>query len=261
MDNVFKISNSFGEVEIYPKLTLIEVKDFMGDIHHNLHIRFDYEEDGARLPYADFTVSFGEYIGMKNCAYIDTNNCSFANEILQSGVATDTGLTKQSGFWEYPLWIFKPEFLSSIGREQYEAYSNEFDKYMSGAYPEEKLPENDNAELLAEDIDTFFRNTADGYEDFYEDDAETKQHISDCIGLGNFDEVRQMVFGVQKECYLSDDEVNPFLTRLDALEKEYGEKYVAKQKPSVKQKLESHKAYIASVPRQQPQIKNDELEI
>ena len=75
MDNSFKISNSFGEVEIYPKLALIDVKDFMGEIHHNLHIRFEYEEDGARLPYADFTVSFGEYIGMKNCAYIDTNNC------------------------------------------------------------------------------------------------------------------------------------------------------------------------------------------
>ena len=39
MDNSFKISNTFGEVEIYPKLALIEVKDFMGEIHHNLHIR------------------------------------------------------------------------------------------------------------------------------------------------------------------------------------------------------------------------------
>lgn len=261
MDKGFKISNSLGEVEIYPKLALIEVKDFMGDIHHNLHIRFDYEEDGARLPYADFTVSFGEYIGMKNCAYIDTNNCRFADVILQSGVATDTGLTKQSGFWEYPLWIFKPEFLSSIGKEQYEAYSKEFDNYVSGAYPEEELPENDNAELFAEDIDTFFRSISGDYEEFFEDESETKQKISDNISLGNFDKVRQMVFGVQKECYLSDDEISPFLTRIETLEKEYDKKCEPKQKPSVKQKLESHKADIASSSRQPPQRKNNELEI
>ena len=197
---------------------------------------------------------------MKNCAYIDTNNCRFADVILQSGVATDTGLTKQSCFWEYPLWKFKPEFLSSIDKEQYEAYSKEFDNYMSGIYPEEEIPENDNGELFAEDLDTFFRNVADGYEEFYEDDAETKQRISDCIALGNFDEVRQMVFGVQKECYLSDDEVNSFLTRLEALEKDYGEKYEPSQKPSVKQKLEFHKSEIASTPKQ-VHSKNTELEV
>ena len=260
MSYVFIINDSFGEVELHPKLDLIEVKDFMGETHHNLYIGFDYYEDGAKLPYADFTVSFGEYIGMKNCAYVDTNNCRFADAILKTGIATDTNLTKQSGFWEYPLWIFKPEFLSDIGKEKYEIYSKEYDKYMSGIYPEEKIPENDNGELFAEDLDTFFRNVADGYEEFYEDDAETKQRISDCIALGNFDEVRQMVFGVQKECYLSDDEVNSFLTRLEALEKDYGEKYEPSQKPSVKQKLEFHKSEIASTPKQ-VHSKNTELEV
>ena len=260
MSYVFIINDSFGEVELHPKLDLIEVKDFMGEILHNLHIRFDYEENGARLPYADFTVSFGEYIGMKNCAYIDTNNCRFADEILQSGVATDTGLTKQSGFWEYPLWIFKPEFLSSIGKELYESYSKEFDKYMGIASPEEEIPENDNGELFAEDLDTFFRNVADGYEEFYEDEAETKQHISDCVALGKFDEVRQMVYGVQKECYLDDDDINHFISRLDALEKDYGEKYVPNQKPSVKDKLKTHKDDIAkTTPTTQNNKKEMEL--
>ena len=27
--------------------------------------------------YCMLTVSFGEFIGMKNCAYIDSNNCDF----------------------------------------------------------------------------------------------------------------------------------------------------------------------------------------
>ena len=260
MSYVFKITDSFGEVELYPKLDLIEVKDFMGEKHHNLYIGFDYEEDGAKLPYADLTVSFGEYIGMKNCAYIDTNNFRFANAILQTGIATETNLTKQSGFWEYPLWIFKPEFLSSVNQEKYEIYSKEYDNYMSGFYPKEEIPENDNGELFAEDLDTFFRNVADGYEEFYEDDAETKQHISDCIALGNFDEVRKMVYGVQKECYLDDDDINHFISRLDVLEKDYGEKYEPSQKPSVKQKLESHKSEIASTPKQ-TYSKSTELEV
>ena len=257
MSYVFIINDSFGEVELHPKLDLIEVKDFMGETHHNLYIGFDYYEDGAKLPYADFTVSFGEYIGMKNCAYVDTNNCRFADAILKTGIATDTNLTKHSGFWEYPLWIFKPEFLSDIGKEKYEIYSKEYDKYMSGIYPEEEIPDNDNGELFAEDLDTFFRNTADGYEEFYEDDAETKQHISDCIALGKFDEVRQMVFGVQKECYLSDDEVNSFLTRLEALEKDYGEKYEPSQKPSVKDKLKKHKEDITKATPTTPNNKKE----
>ena len=259
MSYVFIINDSFGEVELHPKLDLIEVKDFMGETHHNLYIGFDYYEDGEKLPYADFTVSFGEYIGMKNCAYVDTNNCRFADAILKTGIATDTNLTKQSGFWEYPLWIFKPEFLSDIGKEKYEIYSKEYDKYMSGIYPEE-IPDNDNGELFAEDLDTFFRNTADGYEEFYEDDAETKQHISDCIALGKFDEVRQMVYGVQKECYLDDDDINHFISRLDALEKYYGEKYVPNQKPSVKDKLKTHKDDIAkTTPTTQNNKKEMEL--
>ena len=259
MSYVFIINDSFGEVELHPKLDLIEVKDFMGETHHNLYIGFDYYEDGEKLPYADFTVSFGEYIGMKNCAYVDTNNCRFADAILKTGIATDTNLTKQSGFWEYPLWIFKPEFLSDIGKEKYEIYSKEYDKYMSGIYPEE-IPDNDNGELFAEDLDTFFRNTADGYEEFYEDDAETKQHISDCVALGKFDEVRQMVYGVQKECYLDDDDINHFISRLDALEKDYGEKYVPNQKPSVKDKLKTHKDDIAkTTPTTQNNKKEMEL--
>lgn len=258
MSYVFIINDSFGEVELHPKLDLIEVKDFMGETHHNLYIGFDYYEDGAKLPYADFTVSFGEYIGMKNCAYVDTNNCRFADAILKTGIASDTNLTKQSGFWEYPLWIFKPEFLSDIGKEKYEIYSKEYDKYMSGIYPEEEIP--DNGELFAEDLDAFFRNTADGYEEFYEDEAETKQHISDCIALGKFDEVRQMVYGVQKECYLDDDDINHFISRLDTLEKDYGEKYVPNQKPSVKDKLKTHKDDIAkTTPTTQNNKKEMEL--
>ena len=53
------------------------------------------------------TVSFGEFIGLKDSAYIDTNNCRFAQQLLDQGIAVDTGLRKSSGFCEYPLWGFQ----------------------------------------------------------------------------------------------------------------------------------------------------------
>ena len=48
---------------------------------------------------------------MKNCAYIDTNNCDFTDQLLEQGIAQPTGFTKHSGFCEYPLWVFDEEKL------------------------------------------------------------------------------------------------------------------------------------------------------
>ena len=85
--------------------------------------------------YCDLTVSFGEFIGMKNCAYIDTNNCDFADQLLKQGIATKTQFTKKSGFCEYPLWLFEEKDLIEMGEAAYETYCSEYDKYMA-----EKMP-------------------------------------------------------------------------------------------------------------------------
>ena len=90
--------------ELTPHLRLIEVTDFMGEKMHNISLNFTHMEDGAEMPFANFTLNFGEFIGMKDCAYVDTNNCWFADEILKTGIAEDTGLTKISGFCKYPLF-------------------------------------------------------------------------------------------------------------------------------------------------------------
>lgn len=138
-DQVFKVHDiSNNEIDIYPKLLLMEVRDFMGEKHHNIGLAFEYDEEGHRIPFANFTVSFGEFIGMKDCAYIDTNNCYFAKDILNTGIATDTGFTKQSGFWTYPLWHFNREFLSSVDEAKYEEYSREYDEYMKAFEPDEE---------------------------------------------------------------------------------------------------------------------------
>ena len=84
---------------------------------------------------------------MKNSAYIDTNNCWFADEILQTGVAQDTGLTKISGFCKYPLWVFKEEFLEAVDKGVYQQYLNEFDGYMKARMPSEEPDEEPTMEM------------------------------------------------------------------------------------------------------------------
>ena len=38
-------------------------------------------------------------------------------------IAKDTGFTRQSGRWEYPLWVFDEKFLRRSGEEAYDKYS------------------------------------------------------------------------------------------------------------------------------------------
>ena len=115
---ILEITDYFGNpVKLQPRVELYSVRDFMGKEMPGLAIVLD-EIMGApdeMEQYATLTVSFGEFIGLKDSAYIDTNNCRFAQQLLDQGIAVDTGLRKSSGFCEYPLWGFKKEFLEEIG--------------------------------------------------------------------------------------------------------------------------------------------------
>ena len=119
------------EFELKPHLHLVKVTDLINGKMHNIGISFSYKEDGNELPFANFTLNFGEYIALKNCAYVDTNNCWFADEIIETGIASDTGLTKISGYYKYPLWKFDEDFLKSVNEKLYREYSDEYDQYMS----------------------------------------------------------------------------------------------------------------------------------
>ena len=131
MNTTIKIKDFFdNEIEVIPKLFLYSVKDFMGKEMPGLGIQLYIEEDGSHEPYATLTVSFGEFIGMKNTAYIDVNNCNFAHQFLIDGIASDSCFTKHSGYCIYPLWIFTEEFLRDIGEETYKCYSEAYDNYM-----------------------------------------------------------------------------------------------------------------------------------
>ena len=67
------------EVEVTPKIQLYSVKDFMGNDLHGLAVNLDWIDPDTNMlePYGTLTVSFGEYISAKNCAYIDTNKGLF----------------------------------------------------------------------------------------------------------------------------------------------------------------------------------------
>ena len=128
-----KIKDFLGkEVTLRPRLELYSVKDIMGTERPGLSVVLDEVGDTpADLEqYAVLTVSFGEFIGIKNSAYIDTNNCPFANQLLEQGIAENTGLTKTGGFCQYPLWVFKEDFLRGIGSENYEKYAQAYEQAM-----------------------------------------------------------------------------------------------------------------------------------
>lgn len=124
------------EKELMPVLEHYSVHDFMGKEMHGLAIiLFDKNEETGEydIPYTLATVSFGEFIGIKNSAYVDLNNFPFAVDLVEQGYAEESGFTKESGCCTYPLWIFKEEFLKEIGAEKYKVYSDEYDRYMKEA--------------------------------------------------------------------------------------------------------------------------------
>ena len=135
----YDITDFYGRtLPVSPRLGLYAVKDFMGNELPGLAVILDDVTDPT-MPeqYCVLTASFGEFIGMKNCAYIDTNNCEFADQLCKQGLATDTGFYKHSGFCQYPLWEFDEATLREIDNETYQKYSGAYETYMSSMYGDE----------------------------------------------------------------------------------------------------------------------------
>ena len=131
-----------NSVTLRPRLELYSVTDFMGTELPGLAVVLDEvgESTTDLEQYAVLTVSFGEHISMKNSAYIDTNHCHFSDQLLEQGIAEPTGLYKTSGYCQYPLWVFKEEFLREIGGENYQKYAQAYEQYMNPSEDEEPVP-------------------------------------------------------------------------------------------------------------------------
>ena len=120
------------KIRLKPRVELYDTRDYMGKQGPGLAIVLDEvdQKENVTEQYAVLTASFGDFLALKNCAFIDTNNCPFAPQLLTNEIAQDTGYSKISGYCEYPLWMFNEEFLKEIGGEKYELYSGQFDAYM-----------------------------------------------------------------------------------------------------------------------------------
>lgn len=128
-----EITDLFGhKVTVRPRLELYSVSDYMGTEMPGLAVVLDKIGDtpGDTEQYAVLTVSFGEFISIKNSAYIDINNCPFVEQLLSQGIAKQTNFTKRSEFCQYPLWIFRENFLREAGSENYQLYSQVYDDYV-----------------------------------------------------------------------------------------------------------------------------------
>ena len=136
----YEITDFYGRaLSVSPRLGLYSVEDYMGNKLPGIAVILDDVTDPSEPEqYAVLTVSFGEFIGMKNCAYIDTNNCDFAQQLLDKGLASDTGFYKASGFCKYPLWQFEEGTLREIDNEVYQKYSDAYDGYMASMYNDEQ---------------------------------------------------------------------------------------------------------------------------
>ena len=88
-----EIRNFLGEqIQLEPRLGLYRVSDMMGKKLPGLAVFLDELTPAGREPYCALTVSFGKFIGIKNSAYIDTNNCGFAGQLLKPEIAQATAI-------------------------------------------------------------------------------------------------------------------------------------------------------------------------
>ena len=82
----FEIKDYFETpVILEPRVELYTVYDFMGKELPGLAIVLDMPIQGAdeKEQFAILTKSFEEFIGLKNSAYVDINNCPFAPQLLK----------------------------------------------------------------------------------------------------------------------------------------------------------------------------------
>lgn len=111
-----------------PSIGLYSVTDFMGGRKCGLAVKL---KDSDGLPYTTLTVSFGEFIGIKNAAYIDSNNNpkELIDAVVEAGWMQDTGFTKVSGFCTYHLYIFDEQFLETANPDVYQEYREQYEDF------------------------------------------------------------------------------------------------------------------------------------
>ena len=136
-DAVFDQNRFHFELGLYNQVNAAYPSD--ADERNVYGIAIQAFRDGE--PYGTLTVNLPnaitgecEIIGIKNAAYIDTNNFPWADTFLKRGIAVDTGFTKQSGFCEYPLYQFDEGWLKMlnplVADRNYDLYEKKYNEAM-----------------------------------------------------------------------------------------------------------------------------------
>ena len=124
---LFEISEYYtgGKIRLKPRVELYDTRDYMGKQMPGLAIVLDEvdQKENVTEQYAVLTVSFGDFLALKNCAFIDTNgDPDFPVWLIRNGLAIPTGVLQRSGFCEYPEYRFRADRLQELDPDGYASY-------------------------------------------------------------------------------------------------------------------------------------------
>lgn len=135
----FDIMGDDGHIHAYyPNLLLSTFKNEAdGKDGYNLWINLRHlEDDGEIDHFCYLTLNVDELVTPKNAAYVNPVYCNFTDQLLQTGIAVDTGVRKTVGEITYHLWIFEQEFLEDLHSTYYREYSERYDECVASISPE-----------------------------------------------------------------------------------------------------------------------------
>ncbi len=108
MGKKLEFNTSWGKT----KKVELEINYYMNN--HCIYIGLTTGKGANLESFADVTVNL-DGKAPDYCGYLNTNNLSGLEEfVVKNGIGEFTGLTKQSGFCEYPLYLFNVDKLREL---------------------------------------------------------------------------------------------------------------------------------------------------
>lgn len=114
----------------------------------------------------------------------------------------------------------------------------------------------DTTEHFAADLDSFYRNVSVEYSQMYGDEIQARYHIAALVQTGRTAELKEQICNIQKEYYLDNADVQPFLKRIENFERCKGN-YLTNAEMQVEQNYNQIDGIINNEPPEQekPSIK------
>ena len=122
MDNKLYFETQFGE----RKKMVIEINMYVNN--GCMYIGLQEQVEDYFEPYGDLTVNLEGKVP-DYCGYVDVNNMPQIEKfIVDNDIGEFTGLSKKSGFCEYPLYLFNVDKLRELCPEGMKMYESAINK-------------------------------------------------------------------------------------------------------------------------------------